>query len=151
MLAITLACLMGVSLYILVDYKMFAQPWRMLTVALIALIFGQTIVSSIDSLDATLRDSGRPISSLDTLRSGFLLLNTVISALSGALIGAAVSNKVALLHKREFNRINEAIAEIRNDLEIAKSMRDSGDGSGTEVAKLVTDLVALERERSALE
>lgn len=151
LLSMVFACTIGIGLYGLIDHKMHSEPWRMLVIALIAIVLGTGMVMSFEALSSVAHE-------LESMRSASALFNAVASSLGGALIGAAVSNKASILHRREVGRLEEEIVHLRSILaevekaaaEGAESVREDQVGSAFRMAELRKMLNKIERDRHKL-
>lgn len=151
LLSMIFACTLGVGLYGLIDHKMHSQPWRMLAVALVAIVLGAGLMAAFDALGSFTRG-------LESLGVTSALFNAVASSMGGALIGAAVSNKASILHRKELRRLEDQIEHFRSILvrieataeEPRDPLRDGQLDRATQVAELGRILNALERERRSL-
>lgn len=95
----------GLIVYLSINEKMHAQPWRLLALAFISLIMTFWFQTSIDSLAATL-DALKPNERhLEDIKLSLSLVNTVVGSFSGALIGTAVTNRAMHLNSKKLKEL----------------------------------------------
>lgn len=136
--AILLAVGAATAMHIAVDAKMQARPWRFLVPAIIAVVLTFFLQTSVDWLSQTLGKIDPGKDHLADLKIAFSLLNIVVGAFAGGMIGAAVSLRAQILNSKEQASLSALLAEITKRLEQAK----------TEEAAIKADQTLSEEERN---
>lgn len=95
----------GLAVYLSINEKMQAQPWRLLALAFIALIMVFWFQTSIDSLAATLDALKQNERHFEDIKLSLSLVNTVAGAFAGALIGTAVTNRAMHLNSKKLKEL----------------------------------------------
>lgn len=95
----------GLVVYLSINEKMHSQPWRLLALAFIALIVTFWFQSSIDNLAAILNKLKPEERHFEDIKLSLSLVNTVVGAFAGALIGTAVTNRAMHLNSRKLKEL----------------------------------------------
>jgi len=95
----------GLVVYLSINEKMHAQPWRLLALAFISLIVTFWFQSSIDSLATTLDKLEPNERHFEDIKLSLSLVNTVVGAFAGALIGTAVTNRAMHLNSKRLTEL----------------------------------------------
>ncbi|UXY16711.1 hypothetical protein N8I74_06730 [Chitiniphilus purpureus] len=97
----------GAFIFNLVSGRMHAKPWLLLVPAFLAIILTFGFQVLIDDLVSAL-DAAKPKEKhFEDLKLAMTLINTIVGAFSGALIGTAISNRALHLHSKEIKSLNE--------------------------------------------
>lgn len=97
----------GLVIYLSINEKMHSQPWRFLALAFITLLVTFWLQASIDRLTDTLNTLKPGIRHFEDLKLSVSLVNTVVGAFAGALIGTAVTNRAMLLNAKKLRELRE--------------------------------------------
>ena len=104
----------GLVIYLSINEKMHAQPWRLFSLAFIAISITFWLQSSIDGA-ATLLDKLDPGKShFDDVKQALSLINTIVGAFSGALIGTAVTNKAMYLNSKRLKELSTRREQLKD-------------------------------------
>lgn len=103
-----------------VDEKMHAKPWRFLVPAITAIVVAFLFQTSVESLSNLLAQLDSSKDHLADLRIATNLVNLVVGAFAGGMIGAAVSLRAQILNEKKRKGLLASLAEISLSLEEAK-------------------------------
>ncbi|QEE25819.1 hypothetical protein CS053_15860 [Rhodanobacter glycinis] len=108
-------------LYLAVNEKMYAQPWRFFLYAIISLILVFLFQLSIDDAASAIAKINPTFHGLDELKSALTLVNIVVGAFAGAMIGAAVTNRSLRLNSEKLRSLKEQEQCCRQELDMVKN------------------------------
>lgn len=108
LMASLLATNIGWILYLSINERMHAQPWRLLALAFIPLIVTFWLQISIDALAATLDKLKPNERHFEDIKISLLLVNSVVGAFAGALIGTAVTSRAMHLNSKRLEELKES-------------------------------------------
>jgi len=91
----------AIAIYLGVNAKSYARPWRMFAVGLLSIFIAYVIEQLPQTLNASANSTTEGISHLAKLTS------LICIAMAGALIGAAIANRAAMLHANEMSNLNK--------------------------------------------
>lgn len=107
LVATLFACAVCLIVYFSINEKMHAQPWRLMALGMIALIFGFCFQTSIDYLAAMLNKMRPNEQHLEDIKLILLFVNIVVAAFSGGLISTAVANRALHLNSKRLKELKE--------------------------------------------
>ena len=117
--AVLLAVATGIAMYVAVDEKMQTKPWRFLIPAFLFLFFAFALQSSYETLATLLAKVEPGTDHLAEIKASLPLVNNVVGAFTGALVGTAVAIRASLLNAkklRELHTAREASQRLVHDL-----------------------------------
>ncbi|WP_143703957.1 MULTISPECIES: hypothetical protein [Luteimonas] len=137
LVAVVLVIGAAAAMHIAVNEKMQARPWRFLVPAITALTLAFFFQVSVENVSHALTKLQPGQDHLADLKMASSLLNIVVGAFSGGMIGAAVSMRAQILNAKKQAYLSASLAGISKELERAKS----------EVASIEADTTLTELER----
>ena len=120
LLAILLTCGASVAMHTAIDERMHARPWRFLVPAIAAIVIAFFLQTSVQSLSDILALADPSNDHLADLKVAMNLLNLVVGAFAGGMIGAAVSLRAQILNTNKKASLLISLAEISLSLEGSK-------------------------------
>lgn len=93
-----------VAIYLSINPKMHAQPWRLLLLGFISWLLVFWFQASTEVIVSLVGESNAR-----HLRIGTSLLATAVSAMVGAIFGTAITNRAQLLNKKKLNDLMDQV------------------------------------------
>ena len=144
LLALLLIFGASVAMHTAIDERMQARPWRFLVPAIAAIVIAFFLQTSVQSLSGLLALVDPSKDHLADLKVAMSLLNIVVGAFAGGMIGAAVSLRAQILNTKKQASLLTSLAEISLSLEEAKKSLAAIESDAT-----LSDAERLERSNKA--
>ena len=111
-------------IYLSINEKMHAQPWRLFALAFISILVVFWFQASINTLSIIFEKIYPGNAKFEDIKQILALINIVVGAFAGALIGTSVTNRAMHLNSKRLKELNVKRTLLKDKREIAEAIRD---------------------------